>query len=50
MPDGTRVAAPIVVAQATDKDKANLQAYLDYAVNMGALSEKVSVAQYIKAY
>jgi NitT/TauT family transport system substrate-binding protein len=54
IPENIVAEVPIVLftygADATDKDKANLQAYLDYAVNMGALSEKVSVAQYIKAY
>jgi NitT/TauT family transport system substrate-binding protein len=54
IPENIVADVPIVLftygADATDKDKANLQAYLDYAVNMGALSEKVSVAQYIKAY
>ena len=54
IPENIVAEVPIVLftyaADATNKDKANLQAYLDYAVNMGALSEKVSVAQYIKAY
>jgi NitT/TauT family transport system substrate-binding protein len=54
IPENIVADVPLVLftyaADATDKDKANLQAYLDYAVNMGVLSEKVSVAQYIKAY
>ncbi len=37
-------------SQASAQDKANLQAYLDYAVKMGALSEAVDVAPYIKSF
>ncbi len=37
-------------ADATAQDKANLQAYLDYAVKMGALSQAGDVTPYIKSF
>ncbi len=37
-------------SNASAQDKANLQAYLDYAVKIGALSEPVNVTPYIKSY
>jgi NitT/TauT family transport system substrate-binding protein len=37
-------------ADATPKDKANLQAYLDYAVKMGALSQAADVTPYIESF
>jgi NitT/TauT family transport system substrate-binding protein len=37
-------------ADATAQDKANLQAYLDYAVKMGALSAAGDVTPYIKSF
>jgi NitT/TauT family transport system substrate-binding protein len=54
IPENIVNEVPIVLftaaANASAQDKANLQAYLDYAVKMGALSEGVSVAPYIKAF
>ena len=54
IPENVVADVPLILftyaGDATAQDKANLQAYLDYAVKMGALSEAVNVAPYIKTF
>src|SRR5882757_1824141 len=38
------------VSRLSDRDRKNFQAYVDFAVNVGAVSEKVDMVNFLKAY
>jgi NitT/TauT family transport system substrate-binding protein len=38
------------VSRLSDQDRRNFQAYVDFAVNVGAVSEKVDMVNFLKAY
>jgi NitT/TauT family transport system substrate-binding protein len=38
------------VAKLSDQDRKNFQAYVDFAVGVGAVSEKIDMTQFLKAY
>jgi NitT/TauT family transport system substrate-binding protein len=38
------------VSRLSDRDRRNFQAYVDFAVNVGAVSEKVDMVNFLKAY
>ena len=38
------------VAKLSQQDKKNFQAYVDYAISLGAISEKIDMTQFLKVY
>ena len=38
------------VSKLSAQDRKNFQAYVDFAIGLGAISEKIDMAQFLKAY
>ena len=38
------------VSKLTEQDRKNFQAYVDFAIGVGAVSEKIDMMKFLKAY